>query len=262
MTKKMLAIVAIVLLIATGCAVGFEETLEAPPTTAVSDSPAEEVTEAPVEDDEPADTSQEATEEPATDDAIDEPSSPGSVADLFTAAVTARGQVMIVTGRVLDVNGNALPGAAVEFWQTDEQGIYDHPGDAGLANRDQGFQFYGTSVTDPEGIYIFRTILPGEYEPRPPHIHVKVKVDGLEVLVTQYYFVVGGGVGGSNENLVLALMEEVGSDGNGVLVARYDLVVNTGIGSGSMRLTDSQGEGPFYPVVDVSVYDNDLASVE
>ncbi len=164
----------------------------------------------------------------------------------------------------MDVNGTPLEGAAVEFWQTDSSGVYDHPRDPGTDGRDMGFQFFGTSRTDSEGIYMFRTIAPGRYEPRPPHIHVKVRLNGVELLTTQFYFVedgAGGGVGGSAANLLMTLTPETAADGTTVNVASFDVVVDTGIGAGALRLTDSQGEGPYYPVVDVSSYDNDLASV-
>ncbi len=186
------------------------------------------------------------------------------IVDLFTAPITAAGDLLIVSGRVMDVNGTPLEGAAVEFWQTDSSGVYDHPRDPGTDGRDMGFQFFGTSRTDSEGIYMFRTIAPGRYEPRPPHIHVKVRLNGVELLTTQFYFVedgAGGGVGGSAANLLMTLTPETAADGTTVNVASFDVVVDTGIGAGALRLTDSQGEGPYYPVVDVSSYDNDLASV-
>jgi protocatechuate 3,4-dioxygenase beta subunit len=203
-----------------------------------------------------------------TDDVIEETDSRAETTtnpDRFSAPITATGDVLVVSGRVLDVNGTPLEGAAVEFWQTDLLGVYDHPGDPGTDSRDVGFQFYGTSVTDADGNYVFRTILPGRYEPRPRHIHVKVRQDGIVLLTTQFYFAedgTSGGVGGGIENLLMTLEQDTASDGTLVNTATFDVVVDTGIGAGAMRLTDSQGEGPYYPVVNVSEYDNDLASVE
>jgi len=51
-------------------------------------------------------------------------------------------------------------------------------------------------------------------------------------------------------------------DGNGnpVKLALKDIVIDTG-GGGDLTLTPSQAEGPYYPVVDVSRYDHDLASL-
>jgi len=193
-----------------------------------------------------------------------------SLAAAFTAPPTAAGEVILVTGQVVDLAGNPLPGAAVEFWQTDAAGIYDHPGDSGTANRDGGFQFYGTSIADADGRYLFRTVQPGYYEPRPRHIHVKVKLDGRTLLTTQFYFeedvAVLGNEGlfaqaGSLGNLlILQTADSVDMAGNAVDLLANDLVINTG-SPGSLTATPAQGEGPYYPVVSVVGYDNDLAVV-
>lgn len=181
----------------------------------------------------------------------------------FSSPVTAGGQVVVLYGRVLDGNGEPLPGATVEIWQTDANGIYDHPGDSSTASRDPGFQFYGTSVADAQGSYAFRTIRPGEYEPRPPHIHLKVRVNGNVVLTSQLYFSDSGNAGGlgAGANQLLITLE-ADPNGGDFLVAAFDFVVDTGIGGGSLPLTPGQAEGPYYPVVNVAGFDADLASVE
>ena len=68
-------------------------------------------------------------EEPAQAEPVAEMSAAEKLAAQFAAAPTAAGEVILVTGRVLDSNGDPLPGAAVEIWQTDANGVYDHPGD-------------------------------------------------------------------------------------------------------------------------------------
>lgn len=193
-----------------------------------------------------------------------------TLAAAFTTPPTAAGEVILVTGQVLDLAGNPLPGAAVEFWQTDAAGIYDHPGDSGTANRDRGFQFYGTSIADADGRYLFRTVQPGYYEPRPRHIHVKVKQDGRTLLTTQFYFqedVAALGneglfaqAGSLGNLLILQTADSVEMAGSVVDLLANDLVVNTG-SPGSLTATPAQGEGPYYPVVAVAGYDNDLAVV-
>jgi protocatechuate 3,4-dioxygenase beta subunit len=55
------------------------------------------------------------------------------------------------------------------------------------------FQFFGRSVTDKSGRYVFKTIKPAAYGvrdnwQRPPHIHYKVYRRGFEDLTTQLYF--------------------------------------------------------------------------
>lgn len=189
----------------------------------------------------------------------------------FPDAPQAQGEVLLLTGGVLDVDGQPLEGATVEIWQTDASGVYDHPGDPATASRDRTFQFYGTSIADEHGVYLFRTILPGEYEPRPRHIHVKVKIGGAEVLTTQFYFsqdraqVEGEAVfrqaGSQGDRLLIQLLQGADAAGNPLLLAANDIVVDAGSGAGSPAPTPAQAEGPYYPLVAVSDYDNDLTIV-
>jgi len=72
---------------------------------------------------------------------------------------------------VLDSGGRAVPGALVEIWQCDAQGIYDHPRQPGRERRDSAFQGYGRMLVDAEGHYSFRTLKPVAYPGRTPHIH-------------------------------------------------------------------------------------------
>jgi protocatechuate 3,4-dioxygenase beta subunit len=186
--------------------------------------------------------------------------------------VTGVGEVLVIEGQVLDVNGNPVVDAAVEIWQTDANGVYNHPGDTDGSNLLDDFQYFGTSVTDDNGNYSFRTIKPNVYEAlRPPHIHVKVKIDGLEVLTTQFYFEEDRALferdsvfsQGGGESLILQPEDSTDDAGNPIRLARKDLVVATETAgtSGMLPLTQAQTEGPYYPVVDFSEYDNDLTVV-
>ncbi len=97
----------------------------------------------------------------------------------------ARGQPAWVEGVVTDLQGKPLAGAQVEIWQCDEAGHYHHPGDGSRA--DPAFQGFGKVVAGADGRYRFRTIRPVAYAGRTPHIHVKVKAGGRELLTTQLY---------------------------------------------------------------------------
>ena len=99
----------------------------------------------------------------------------------------AAGQVTHISGRVLDRRGAVVPGAMVEIWQCDANGIYNHPGDSGQGRRDAAFQGYGRAAIDGNGRYAFRTIRPVAYPGRTPHIHVKVHAPGAGRLTTQMY---------------------------------------------------------------------------
>jgi protocatechuate 3,4-dioxygenase, beta subunit len=111
-------------------------------------------------------------------------------ADLVRVQGQARdaiGKITHVTGKVLNRRGETVPGATVEIWQCDANGIYDHPGAGGGKRRDTAFQGYGRSQVDSQGRYAFRTIRPVAYPGRTPHIHVKVHAPGTGRLTTQMY---------------------------------------------------------------------------
>jgi protocatechuate 3,4-dioxygenase beta subunit len=98
----------------------------------------------------------------------------------------AAGKITDLTGRILDVNGKPLRGVVIEIWQVDNNGHYIHTADAGARN-DADFQGFGRFETGQDGAYHFRTIAPVPYPGRTPHIHVKLRKGGRELLTTQMY---------------------------------------------------------------------------
>ncbi len=97
----------------------------------------------------------------------------------------AGGEIMILSGVVLDPDGAPAAGARVEIWQTDANGVYLHSADR-KRGFDEAFQGFGHVVTGSDGAYAFRTIKPVPYTGRTPHVHVKVFYAGME-LTTQFY---------------------------------------------------------------------------
>lgn len=88
-----------------------------------------------------------------------------------------------LAGRVLDINGEPVKNAVLDFWQADENGTYDL----------EGFNLRGKVKVDEDGKYELHTIVPGDYaisdtEFRCAHIHVKISVKGYKGLTTQVYF--------------------------------------------------------------------------
>jgi protocatechuate 3,4-dioxygenase beta subunit len=76
------------------------------------------------------------------------------------------GDVITVTGKVLNEKGTPIPDAVVQFWASDEHGNYDMI----------GYRYHGWQRTDAEGSYRLRIIVPACYEPRnAKHIHVRVQ---------------------------------------------------------------------------------------
>jgi protocatechuate 3,4-dioxygenase beta subunit len=105
----------------------------------------------------------------------------------------AQGQVIRVTGEVLDDEGKPVEGALVDIWQANTHGRYHHEDDPATAPEDPDFQGWGMVKTDAEGRYAFTTIKPGAYKvdeswKRPPHIHYKVSRRGFHEITTQMYF--------------------------------------------------------------------------
>lgn len=114
----------------------------------------------------------------------------------------AQGEVIRVTGRVVDEACAPVAGALVDLWQANAKGRYAHPADPNPARLDPNFQGWGQAVTDDEGRYSFLTIKPGAYPLgflgageadeaagyRTPHLHFRVSKRGFNELSTQMYF--------------------------------------------------------------------------
>jgi protocatechuate 3,4-dioxygenase beta subunit len=85
------------------------------------------------------------------------------------------GSGLSVRGKVLGApDCRPLPGARVEWWQTNPSGEYDD------AHR-------GTRTASVAGEYAFTTDVPGKYPFRPRHIHFKASAPGYAPLTTQLY---------------------------------------------------------------------------
>lgn len=106
------------------------------------------------------------------------------------------GQRIIVSGRVLDEDGRAVPDTVMEIWQANAAGRYIHAKDQWDAPHDPNFTGAGRVVTDAEGRYRFVTVRPGAYPWgnhrnawRPAHIHLSLLGPAFATrLVTQLYF--------------------------------------------------------------------------
>jgi len=104
----------------------------------------------------------------------------------------ALGQVIQLTGRVLDTSGRPLPKAEVKVWQANAAGRYTNPVDSNPAPLDPNFLGVVSFGVDSNGNYRLRTVKPGAYpEPsgtmRTPHVHFDV-VNADYRLITQMYF--------------------------------------------------------------------------
>ena len=127
------------------------------------------------------------------------------------AGAEAKGEHIQLTCRVVDGDGVPIPDALIELWQTDAQGIFNHPADERHGNADPAVLGFGRLPTDNEGICVFETVRPGRI-PAPagssyaPHIVVSVFGRGLlKRLVTRIYF---AGDSANRDDSVLALVSQ------------------------------------------------------
>jgi hydroxyquinol 1,2-dioxygenase len=108
-----------------------------------------------------------------------------------------------LTGRVLDLEGRPIPGAVLDVWQTDSDGLYDvqRPGGSSAYAR-------GRFTAGADGRYGLRTVKPvsyaiptdgpvgvmlaamGRHPFRPAHVHLIVTAPGFAP-VTTHLFVAG-----------------------------------------------------------------------
>lgn len=103
----------------------------------------------------------------------------------------ALGNVIEITGRVLDKHGNAVNGARLELWQCNAAGRYAHSSDIATTPLDPNFQGYASIRTGMKGEWKVTTIKPVAYDSpigkRTPHIHFDI-LGKKHRLISQMYF--------------------------------------------------------------------------
>ena len=89
------------------------------------------------------------------------------------------GAPLALTLLVSRVTGNAcrpLPGALVDLWQCDAEGVYSDVQDPRFNTKGQKF-LRGYQVTSERGEVRFLTVYPGWYEGRTVHLHFKIRTE-------------------------------------------------------------------------------------
>ncbi|PWU03571.1 MAG: protocatechuate 3,4-dioxygenase subunit alpha [Terriglobia bacterium] len=106
----------------------------------------------------------------------------------------ARGQHILLTGRVLEEGGVPTANTILEIWQPDANGVFRHPLDPRFQEVDPGFFGWGRARTDRDGWYRFPTVLPGRPREaggrlRCAHANLMILAIGLtRRLVTTVFF--------------------------------------------------------------------------
>lgn len=84
-----------------------------------------------------------------------------------------------------------LANARVDVWHADASGWYsgyDAQGEGGAVSTKGKTYLRGAQITDADGRVAFRTVYPGWYPGRTPHIHVKAFLDSKSLVTGQIYF--------------------------------------------------------------------------
>lgn len=110
------------------------------------------------------------------------------------------GEVILVEGYVKNTDGEVIPGASVDIWQTAPNGLYSSQDDEQDINS-----FHGVFTADENGYYCFTTVRPvsytvpsdgpvgkildatGRHPWRPSHLHYIVSAEGYRSLVTEVF---------------------------------------------------------------------------
>ncbi len=89
------------------------------------------------------------------------------------------GMPLSLYGNVYSSNGEMLPNAKLEIWQTDHFGHYDNA----------GYRFRTIIGSDAKAHYAIESVLPGHYPSRVcQHVHYLVTAPGHKPVITQMYF--------------------------------------------------------------------------
>lgn len=110
------------------------------------------------------------------------------------------GDVVLVKGCVLDTDGQPIPGATLDIWQTAPNGLYSSQD----PEQDE-FSFHAKFTTEADASYRFTTVKPvpytvptdgpvgkilnatGRHPWRPSHLHYIVEAEGYKPLVTEVF---------------------------------------------------------------------------
>jgi len=154
----------------------------------------------------------------------------------------ARGEKMLVRGRVLNKRGQPIEGAIVDTWQASGDGLYD------LQESDpERMNLRGKFRTGPDGRFSFRSVKPSSYPVpndgpvgkmlralarhpyRPAHIHFMIAAPGYRTLTTALYikgdpYLNSDVVFGAKKSLVVGYRQS-GSNGASADAVEFDFVI-------------------------------------
>ncbi len=170
-------------------------------------------------------------------------------------AAKATGPELQMYGRVTDREGHPVPGASIQVWQTDSEGMYDLQ-----LYKGAEMDMRGNFTADAEGRFHFRTVRPlGYLIPmdgpvgdlitaqqrhgcRPAHIHFLIGAPGYRELVTALYlgadqYIASDTVFGVSRSLVIDIVEQdPAAPVPGIPAVHYDFSLGVASETGSNRV--------------------------
>ena len=103
-------------------------------------------------------------------------------------ALTATGDRISFTGKIVDSSCVPVPGVLIEIWQADMTGAYTFPVSGKKVSTDPNFGGTGRFYTDNEGNFSFLTIFPGTYADRAPHINYRITHPDFQESIGAVFF--------------------------------------------------------------------------
>ncbi|KJV69104.1 protocatechuate 3,4-dioxygenase [Candidatus Neoehrlichia procyonis] len=108
------------------------------------------------------------------------------------SAVTAKGELIYIVGRVTDVNCIPVENVNVFMWQANTYGIYQNDFNGTEIHTDnkydENFSGSGKATTDNLGNYSFITVMPGKYSNRVPHVNFMLQHPEFLEFYTEMFF--------------------------------------------------------------------------
>jgi len=113
----------------------------------------------------------------------------------------AKGEDMVVSGRILDTEGRPIADAKIDVWQANDEGFYD----VQQKGLQPDFNLRGVFRTGGDGSYWFKAVKPkfypipddgpvgqllaalGRHPYRPAHLHYIISAPGFETLTTHIF---------------------------------------------------------------------------
>jgi hydroxyquinol 1,2-dioxygenase len=162
--------------------------------------------------------------------------------------------LIVVYGQVTDEDGQPVPDALIQVWQTDESGLYDLQ-----AGNHEVMDMRANFRTDAEGRYHFTTVRPRGYSIpmdgpvgrlvreqrrhgfRPSHIHFLIGGAGYRELVTALYFgddahIESDTVFGVSASLIVRAVDDPHAPVPGMQAVHYDFRLARAAGTETGRV--------------------------